>query len=482
MSTITQLQQFSASIITLSVRQIQFNSGMMFIEEEWIPYLKPIKSFLEAAGSFDYDELVSATHSEAPKIRALAICGLWLSWDARAIHTIAGLRQDTAPSFKDWPFFNRINYVGDSNPTTEELLEEAKVLSVGEVANYFLEAAYREVYSDDYPESLDQFLAERKDRSVTGGWLKVRKKIVTAGTSPFPEYRRPIWEELQAFIRNLADPLERDLYTLYTSTRPGDFKVFPEEELIRAGKRLGKQTLKDILDCNLTTGDPDLDFPRANGSRSFDYHKMCDWILLNADQFFAREDAAYFIKRGREEKTVMPVTRIAMDSAAWFIGAAKVDLENAEAYFNAGMDHFSDGPLSYCLNELASARREMIPEKTMDSSLAFLFQSEPQGRTSGKQYSFIYDLWQDKDLNTVKAILFDPNCESKVMPQPLALLLHTANELTGEDLFDEAAFNEIKEEHGLWDFFPIEELVLDEDGLRTDLEPIFQAVKEKLKA
>lgn len=246
------------------------------------------------------DELHRLLRDDNPRVRTIALGGLFVREDPHDLPYIASLIGDdgaTIPDLYDPMIAIRL---GDSVP----LSEMERPQTVGQVASamihFYLDATHMHAMGHaaraDTPaaELLPVFKGywdERKDRTFCASWFLVKLERATRETDPIHSLYRPDIDSVLEQIDALPSP-DREwtlLYVLHGEVLPGREGVLSTESLLRTTQAIGPADLMKFLLLEPFSTDPDLRFTQAD-PRTEVFFPIAGFILNHAPQLLRPSD------------------------------------------------------------------------------------------------------------------------------------------------------------------------------------------------
>ncbi|SPF49019.1 hypothetical protein SBA4_400021 [Candidatus Sulfopaludibacter sp. SbA4] len=262
---------------------------LIYNRSSFLPH--SLQGLIEA--NYDADRLTDALADERPRIRTLALALLFSKEDPKLLEHIARHLGDTAASF---PVLLPTANADPTRTAPQTVSDVAKAL----LGAYLLAAGINE-WRDPSFHDWSVYDANHRNRQYCLSWLIVRLSRITEMQSPFREERRPIVLKFRRDMEKLPSA-DRDLYLLWLCHGNTDFDggrvLATEGELLEAAKRLGRQTLLQIVDGRAPGTDPDL-------VTALDRHRAVVYFLLtHADRLFTQADEPFLaaIEQGQRDK------------------------------------------------------------------------------------------------------------------------------------------------------------------------------------
>ncbi len=248
--------------------------------------------------------LVILLEHENPKVRTLALAGLFRLEDPKLLPRIAALAKDEAATFPE-PF----RYASMAFSQGQPAMPPMEPRTVGQIARamvrFYMERSgyFYGIDGNSSHPGFEQYWQARKDRAHGLGWFEVRLDRATQGRFPIrPDRLFQIYE-----IRQQVDklpPLEREMTLLALFAGRDVHEAVTEQDLVFAARRLGPDRLMRVLADDPLVNDPDLPF-RIEGVQNFTLH--------HAGQLLRASGATTLLETGRRTR-----------KSKWFIAAAEL--------------------------------------------------------------------------------------------------------------------------------------------------------------
>lgn len=398
------IYNISDSIKYIDLHEFQFNRPYPYSNLANKPFAK-ILPLLDALTESEINTLLS---DDNPRIRALGILTVYQKDDQKLLLRLPQYFADTAECFKTTPFqrFSSRTEFHFTKPNLDSLLNLAKSLTVDGIAKtlfyqYFTLSG--RVYMN---EELDIFIKENANRNYSAGFLNLLKLKATGGISPFQEERRDLVNQLKERIYKISDPIDKAIYTIYLSTF--DYELYSHEERLDALNKLGKKNLKSILSRKPHTTDPTLANIKDSTYHSFEYAKMCGWILQNSHFVFKENDIPYLLARAEYERRFTRLWDTPLHSPYWYIACAKIDPTNSPMYLGFGLSRYTGEYQEFDRAELYAALWHIAGERELAFILDWFFNSYLKNERSRERLDhFIHQLTTTSDLKLIKHIIAD---------------------------------------------------------------------------
>lgn len=246
--------------------------------------------------SVDREALAALLKHANPKVRTLALGAIFQRNDGHDLPLMAGLINDSAPTFPD--LHNSMSSMAGPRPMPE--LENPQ--SVADTAQAML--AFWGVSHDGRPvekfgrsvttittDDFAEYWKKYAGRKYAASWFMVKMKRATRQTTPIqPEYRMDI-QSVIAEMESLPMP-DRAWMQLYVLAPEGWFEfekdnlVTTDGELIAVAKKLGPALLLRFLQRQKVSDDPGLLLDKDNP----EFVRISNFILRHADQLLRSED------------------------------------------------------------------------------------------------------------------------------------------------------------------------------------------------
>jgi WD40 repeat protein len=300
--------------------------------------LRLVKELRELSGN--REALAALLKHANPKVRTLALGAIFQRNDGRDLPLIAGLINDSAPTFPN--LHDPMSSMAGPRPLPE--LENPQ--SVGTVAQTMLafwgvshdgrsvEMGFGRLATSITTDDFAGYWKKYADRKYAASWFMVKMKHATRQTTPIqPEYRLDI-QSVITEMKSLPMP-DRAWIQLYVLA-PGGWVEFEKEdlvatdgELIAVAKKLGPAALLRFLQRQKVSDDPDLLLDKDNP----EFVRISNFILRHADQLLRPEDC----------DALLACQYVMHDSGgvnpAWGIGAALVQPARAGEILHNALAH-----------------------------------------------------------------------------------------------------------------------------------------------
>ncbi len=325
----------------------------------WLPAeahapLSRLHAFLER-GSWRAADVVPLFQHPDPRVRTLALVAAYATDDPKLLPAIDVLVDDAATTFPAAQ--------PHSAPPMMNIPPVLTQQTVGQIATAIVRV-YMESGGFYYgPRGLrgqpgfDAYWKPRASRTSTAGWWLVRLARVGHSSSPTMKDRIPAIRSLRAEIDRLPEP-DRTYILLWLHREMGSEVLASEDELIEMTRRLGADSLVDVLRRNIRSDDPDL---QPSPSNNYRYARMCLFILQHADVLLRAADATTLLDQETWERGYLP--RGISDpfiSPWWAIAAAQLTPASSASILDGAYSRFQDDYQGADRLELAIARWRLI--------------------------------------------------------------------------------------------------------------------------
>ena len=321
----------------------------------WLPPeahapLARFHAFLER-GAWRGADVVPLFKHPDPKVRTLALVAAYATEDPKLLPSIAVLVDDEATTFPEAqphaaPSFMKIPAV--LTPQTVGKIATAIVRIYMESGGFY----YGPKRMNGQP-GFDEYWKPRASRTSAAGWWKVRLARASHSSSPTMKDRVPAIRSLRAEIDRLPEP-DRTYVLLWLHEEMGSDALASDDELLEMARRLGADSLIDVLRRNIRSDDPDLQ-PRP--SNNYRYAQMCAFVLQHADVLLRASDAASLLEQETWERGYLARgISDPMISPWWAIAAAQLTPASSASILDAAYLRFQDEHQGADRFELALAR------------------------------------------------------------------------------------------------------------------------------
>jgi len=382
--------------------------------------LRLVKELCELSGN--REALVALFTHANPKVRTLALGAIFQRNDGRDLPLIAGLINDSAPTFPN--LHDPMSSMGGPRPLPE--LENPQ--SVGTVAQTMLafwgvshdgrqvEMGFGRPVTSITTNDFAGYWKKYAGRKYAASWFMVKMKRATRQTTPIqPEYLADI-DRVISDMRALPAP-DSQWIQLYVLAPGNQFttRLVPDDELIAVAKKLGPDALLRFLQRQKISDDPDLRLDKDNP----EFVGISNFILRHAEQLLRSEDC----------DALLACQYVMHDSGgvnpAWAIGAALVRPARAGEILHDALAHetrsyeTAAGELAGALWRIRGpAERDFLvnwfytvlptASEPMHQPVAFLWGVETDARPDTKQLmaALVKDSrFNHTDWNTLKEML-----------------------------------------------------------------------------
>ncbi len=241
----------------------------------------------------EHTALAALLQDADPKVRTLALGGLFIREDAHDLPLIAPLVRDSDPT---WPVFGGQVEGGESNlpPIPQLVGDVAKAMLLS-----YLEAAHANFFISDHDprtlarikpadvlEAFSRYWAVRESRAYCASWFLVKMERATRKILPFSPENQVDIDRVLAEI-NAVPPVERGWTLLYVNE--GMFhdrsdQLVPDAKLVAALKGVGPEALTKFLQRQLPTDDPDVRLGPSGSMQGQFTRSMEDFILAHESE------------------------------------------------------------------------------------------------------------------------------------------------------------------------------------------------------
>ncbi len=450
-----KVQQFAEEIEFILVYEFLTNS--FYPSDTALESRLSFGDFLHFSKSLSIDEIEQCLDDRNPKVRALGLISLYQSDNQIHLLRTADFLSDSVICFKRYPHFvNMYPYANGPDSKAEarrrarersKLLEEAKYLTVADIAKAILQFYFEKSILGDFDEELNLFLKERRNLEYTVGFLRLLENKARGMTSPLEEKRQPLIRELRNRIDSISNKVDRAIYRIYLSADFDRYELFSQEELLTELTFLGRERAKLILMRQPPSNDPDLQRIRDETAYFHHYGNMCKWILLNAKEIFSEEDVSFFLERAKYEREN---TRTILSFPFWHIAAARVDEVNAAKYLKSCIILYEG---EYQALERAILYAELWHRRYLeeiDFILDWIYDSYVLNERNKERIdNFIDRLDQEKDIILLKRIIFDDRFECSMNVWNVIKIAWQINKLKGDSTIQDHLIREIWHPIGL---------------------------------
>ena len=348
---------------------------------------KVMDSFYESARAASSSEIDKALEHENPKVRAMAVAALcWTLPPPKLLPRLMAISGDSEASF---PFLNlgaisSIRALDDTIVRNEIGVES----SVGNFAAAIVSTIMRLSGYDSDPieqgefganaefrNHYDRYWAERKNRQHCLGWMLIELTRVW-GTLDSESRRTDGFNVLRKRIESLPSP-EREWYWIYLIEQlPEMFQrhLATEAEEITALKKLGRANVLAFLRRDKISDDPDLNLRSQMHMQATGYGVVLEFVLMNASQVLAKEDANEILQIGRERGW-----------PSWWIAAAGLDPDRADEILREARSRFAaDDYYANARREIALALWHHLGDAALEEFADWFFNETPRKRSSNE--------------------------------------------------------------------------------------------------
>lgn len=440
------VQQFSEEIEFVLVHEFLMNS--FYPLDTTLESRSSFGDFLHFSKSLSIDEIERCLNDESPKIRALGLLSLYQSDNQVHLIRTADFLRDSAICFKRhpqpiimYPYANGPKSKAEARRREKErnkLLKAAKHLTVADLAKAILQFYFEQSRSGDFDQKLDLFLEERRNLEYTAGFLRLLETKAKGDISPLQEKRQPLVEELRGRIESISNKLDRAIYKIYLAADIDGYELFSKEELLAELTFLGRERVKMILIRQPPTNDPDLLNEQDSELYNFGYNRICEWILMNAQEIFNQNDVPFFLERAKYERENTRSWRTTMNFPFWYIAAARVDEINSSEYLKSSIKLFGNEHQEF---ERATLCAELWHRKGLEEVnyiLNWIYDSYALNERSRERIDiFIHHLDQKEDIILLKRIISDDRFEQSMNVWNIIQVAWQINKLKGDNTVED---------------------------------------------
>ncbi|NNM27877.1 MAG: hypothetical protein HKO57_00015 [Akkermansiaceae bacterium] len=434
----------------------------LLTEEEAAAFATFRKRARQAGGR----ELLAALGDRDPKVRGMAVAGLYWTGDPRHLPAMAALATDEGAAI---PFRSPMAYAifpgtGEADPRELRKKEQFEPRTVGDYARlavgaYLKASGYRHGIDGrgEHP-GFDHYWKRRQDRTHCLGWYKVALMRASQGSNrPDPALHENL-RALRAAIAALPTPdREWILLSLATPYEGGDpemgGEVFAgEEDLLAAGKALGPGHVMSLLQRGRLSTDPDMELRADGSSPAFHYDRVTLFLLKHAREVLRPEDAPALLKLAREQWENRANGHFAFVTPRWTTAAADLQPDRAGEWLRDAWKRFAAADGTQGQDDrwrLATAIWEHEGEKGIALVKDWIFAESPaRGAIGFGPHRMGPYLMERKHEPLLRAILRDErlaDLDSYTL-QGLAL---AANHVSGEEVLSPADLRRARHPLGL---------------------------------
>ncbi len=294
--------------------------------------------------------LLTLLSDKDPKVRTLALAGLYAKFEPQVLPSIVAMVNDKEPSYLE-PLDVARAYGSQMDIPT-------RATTVGEIAQrivrFYLESAgfYYGIKGSGNNPGFDFYWQQRKNRKYCASWLAVALKHASTGCTPTDKTRLAKIESIRKQLDKIPLP-DRDWLMLWLQSCDGFSLLANEQDLLAAMKRIGPDKLLLMLQQNIPCNDPDV---QARKSNNFPYKEMQNAVLKRARLVLRKDQAAALIRCDRNERDYQ--RRGSVDpliSPIWISAAAQLDSANAEKMLEKEFNRLDEDFYGYQKAALAYA-------------------------------------------------------------------------------------------------------------------------------
>lgn len=374
------------------------------------------------------DRVSLLTHDD-PKVRTLAMAGLYATGDVQVLPYIAAMTEDSGSTYDEPDSCNC----------------PPKHQTVGEIAKRLM-GFYLEASTDrDFAE----YWRKRKNRKYCASWFEVALTRASGGITPTREDRIPRIKELRHSIDLV--PLPDRLWILLwlaagispssSFGEPGSDALATQDEVLAFAQRVGPDKLMMMLNGSIPSDDPDLVGPNAlkNGR----YNRMIRFVLEHASMLLRKEYAPQLFSREAEWKTPW-----------WPIAASELQPQHASQWLAAAFERYQGENEGAQRSDLAAAMWRTCGPSQMQFLVNWLYEEKRPCRGSyfrGYFFAAITKRPMAEQKTLVSTILHDPRFQDLDW-MPLKQLIDIVNGWVNSPLLEPSHFeNKVSQMYGEFD-------------------------------
>lgn len=405
--------------------------------------------FLENGTWKSSDFLPLLAHSN-PKVRTLALIALYNLEDPTVLPEIFPLVTDQSATFVSMRPFGG-PYLQDAKISPEMTQPQTVGNIASSILGIYLESGgyrYGALGLHGQP-GFKEYWKTHAGRATSAGWWTVRLARASHSTLPTPPYRHEAIKKLRAQIDQLPEPDHTFTLLRLKAELGADVLVLPEE-LIVLLKKLGPDSLLDILRRKIRSRDPDL---QPTGSNNFSYASMCLFIMKNSRALLRPSDAKTLLDQEAWERDFQNqgITD-PLISPWWAIGAAQLNDEEADSILKIAYARFQTQYDSEEQLELAHALWRLVGEERATTVADWIYNelANPMGLESNLLDGILRTPGRRKSI-LARALIEDPRFD-ELNWRSLAVLAKTINSLKGKETVPARELESARSPMG-WDFY-----------------------------
>ncbi len=344
--------------------------------KEFAP-VKEFTRFLENGNWKSSDFLPLLKHKD-PKVRTLALVALYNLEDPRLLPEIFRHVTDQGVTFVAMPYVAHSFYTPEMSLTDDMIKPQTVGTIATAILNPYLESGGYSYGPLGVPgesgergePGFREYWKAHAGRSTSAGWWSVRLARAGHMTTPTPPERYAPITRLRTQIDRLPEPDRTlTLLRLHGDSWAGGGVLVSPEELIVLLKKLGSDSLVDLLKRKIRSDDPDLQPGYAKGA----YATMCLFILQNSGALLRPTDAQALLYQEAWERDFQKHNRESwerdrqnhraiepMISPWWAIGAAQLNDKEADSILKLAYARFQGRYDSQHQLELAHALWRLV--------------------------------------------------------------------------------------------------------------------------
>ncbi len=374
----------------------------------------------------EFEELLK--HAD-PKVRTLALAGLFRSENLKALPLIMRLVGDDAETFSAEGLLSQ----GVKLPPPPPVLVKQTVQEVAlALVDFYLSRANigshtwawapgQEITDEgveNYRRAFADYWEKRKDRAACASWFEVR---LAAASQPIP----PSSSECRGDVHSIRKEIDAlpgtdgplTLLWLQHLSRENVNRLLTREELVRALQKVDRAQLRRVLKGEKFSDDPDLDPSGKNSGQA----AMVSILLKHAGEIFKAEDAPAFLEMGQETS-----------DARYWIAAADMKPEEALASVQAGIAFFKAKSRAPFSEELMARLWEAGGPEEKKAAVDWYFEAILERQNI---WSFYFSTTKTPTARQLMAqLLEDSRAETLMSSQTLSGMAEQVNEWSRQEI------------------------------------------------
>lgn len=427
----TTFERLAREIVVLGPDQFIFGfRGHSRIPTKELAPVKEFTLFLENGKWQSSDFLPLLKHND-PKVRTLALVALYSLEDPKVLPEIFPLVTDEAVTFVSMRHL--ANFYALDKPLTAEMTEPQTVGKIAtSILNAYLESGgyyYGPLGLRGQP-GFKEYWKAHAGRSTSAGWWRVRLARAGHETSPTPAGRYAPIKRLRAEIDKLPEP-DRAYTLLRLNRETNSEALVSPAELIALLKKLGPDSLLDLLKRKIRSDDPDLQPEVNNGPHG----SMAHFILQNSSALLRPADAPALLAQEVVERDFQnnPIVEPLL-SPWWAIGAAQLNHKEADSILKLAYARFQGEYDGAAQLELAHALWRLVGESQATTVADWIYNelAKPMGMESYRLDAMLRTNGRRNPI-LAKALIEDPRFD-ELNWKSLEVLAKAINSWNGREI------------------------------------------------